>query len=750
MRSMLAAVALAASVLVACSSTTSTRRATEPERVPSPPRVVPIPAPSTAVDRHGNALTPVSMQTVEIPPPVIKVGLESDQVSARFPRTETGYVIVAPDGPWEIRRGFRLDAPVDEVKARFAIQVGAMTDLGGAEALAARVRRETELATKLHFDTESTTYKVLAGDFESENAAQPSRTSLVSAGYPRNIFIVRRPADAGFERKLTLVDDEGDAHVFSAGSLLVARADGSPIAVGAKTYRGAVRVLVNTRGALNVINELNLDDYVRGVVPNEMGPAVFDSLEALKAQAMAARTYAISRMGEYRAEGYDICATPACQVYGGHSTEHSLSNRAVDETRLLVITWNGKPIDALYTSTCGGETSDVGVMFPGRSEPYLRRARCVELDAMEIAGRRAGPSLDARGMRADVMRQLIEAHVGSLSAVWSAAAVKSAVESAGAIAGVQPRMTGSPASSRRRDVLRYLAEVWVLGDAARRLVLPEDVDYMFGSGASGDDAAWVAALLVKFEVAKGNVLSRASLDEAMPRDELYGLLYGWLMQTGKLGENGGAVVALDDRRLTLRAKGRESVYSLDAGLPAYHSVNKRYAEAARVPVQIGDQAVVVLRDRTPVAVAIVSSHDGASFDQRSSWASWVRSYTEDDLVASISRRNPIRRLDGIRIAGRDDSGRVTSLEVRADGKSFTLEGLPIRWSLGVPDNLFVFETSRDPSGLTRYVFLGKGWGHGVGLCQNGAFGMGLRGFTAEEIVKHYYAGVSVEPYRWQP
>jgi stage II sporulation protein D len=719
---------------------------------PRPPLVEPAPdvpsSPPRPAVRAGNALSPIDGAGIRIPAPVIKVGLESDQASMAFPRADGGYVIVAPEGAWSIQRGFRLDAPVDRVESRFAIQIGAMTDRRSADALAARIERESDLPAKLHFDTASTTYKVLAGNFESEEAAQPSKTVLIGKGYPRDIFVVSRPSDVRFENRITLVDDEGDHHVFTAESLLVAMGDGTPVTIGDKTFRGAARVLVNSRGALNVINELNLDDYVRGVVPNEMGPSVFDSLEALKAQAMAARTYAISRMGEYRAEGFDICATPSCQVYGGHSTEHPLSNRAVDETKLLVITFGGEPIDALYTSTCGGETSDVGVMFPGRSEPYLKRVRCVELDLMAVEGRGPGPAFDAQGMRADIARSIVENRTGSLAAAWSASQVRSAVEAAGEIAGSSPRLGVAPASSRRRDVLRYLADAWQLGDAARRLLLPEDVDYMFGAGASRDEAAWVAALLVKYEVAEGNVLSRASLEEAMPRDELFGLLYGWLVQNGRIREAAGAIVALDGRSLTIRQKGKETTFRLGDAVQVFHGLNERYAEAERVPVQIGDQSLVVLLEGAPVALAVISSHDGAAFDQRSSWSSWVRTYTEDELVASISRRNPIRSLEGIRIEGRDDSGRVTSLEVRADGKSFSLEGLPIRWSLGVPDNLFVFEASRDRSGTTTYTFLGKGWGHGVGLCQNGAFGMGLRGFTAEEIVRHYYTGVTIEPYRW--
>ncbi|PYQ47116.1 MAG: hypothetical protein DMF59_19760, partial [Acidobacteria bacterium] len=99
-----------------------------------------------------------------------------------------------------------------------------------------------------------------------------------------------------------------------------------------------------------------------------------------------ARTYAVRNLGQFRTEGYDICPGPACQAYKGFSGEEQLSDQAVHESAGLIMTYQGQPIDALYTATCGGETSDVGTMFPGRNEPYLKRARCVELQMTSIAG----------------------------------------------------------------------------------------------------------------------------------------------------------------------------------------------------------------------------------------------------------------------------------------------------------------------------------------------------------------------------
>src|SRR5205823_10480508 len=194
-----------------------------------------------------------------------------------------------------------------------------------------------------------------------------------------NLLIVRRPTDQPFQKRHQAVDDEGESFELDSEAVLVIPSTADTITIGDKPYRTAARVFINARGTYNVMNELNLEDYLRGVVPAEMGSKIFDELEAQKAQAIAARTYAVRNLGQFGAEGYDICPGPACQAYKGFAGEEALSDQAVKETAGLIMTFSGQPIDALYTATCGGETSDVGTMFPGRNEPYLRRARCVEM-----------------------------------------------------------------------------------------------------------------------------------------------------------------------------------------------------------------------------------------------------------------------------------------------------------------------------------------------------------------------------------
>ena len=92
------------------------------------------------------------------------------------------------------------------------------------------------------------------------------------------------------------------------------------------------------------------------------------------------------------------------------------------------------------------------------------------------------------------------------------------------------------------------------------------------------------------------------------------------------------------------------------------------------------------------------------------------------------------------------SGRVVELAVLGgrDREELVLKGLKVRWGLGLRENLFVIDREKDPKGaVQRFVFTGKGWGHGVGLCQVGAFGMARSGSTYEQILAHYYTGTTL-------
>lgn len=715
----------------------------------TPPATLPditdaTPTSQTAPVRSTNALTPVASMPRTIAEPRIRVGLMSDQSTVSFPRTTDGYYLVTAQGPSVLKRGFTATAPLANAPVRYAVQVSAISDQGSAQTLVEKLRSETGLRVDTVFDVANGQYKVLAGDFESSDAATPTRANLTERGYGKDLMTVRRPSDQPFEKRITIVDDEGDQASFDGPSLLVMPATAQTITIDKQPYRSGARLFINARGLINVINEVNFEEYLYGVVPSEMGPSIYDEVEALKAQAVAARTYAFRNLKQFESEGYDICPGPACQAYKGFSVEHELSTRAVRETTGMIVTMGGKPVDTLYSATCGGETSDVSTMFPGRNDPHLKRVNCVELEMLSVAGRADSGLLDEEDVDARLFAAL--AGVPETSSAWSAREVSQATVAAMRLAGWTEMNQPLPASSRRGDVLEYLDTMMNLGRAGQALTMSEDRRYWFPQTSNVEAVPYlVAAFLTKFGIEPTQYIDRVSLAAPMPRAELYALLLSWVREHNVLTNAEGKILTLDGRRVTLKAKGETSAYTLPANIPIFRKLGDRYQEYTKVPVLAGDRMTVVLSpSKTPVAAIVQANYDGASFDRTSSFANWTRSYRADELVPSINRRQPITQLVDIRPVSIDAAKRIAEMEFTAEGgRKFTLKGLPIRWSLNVPDNLFVFDKTKDPDGVDRYTFYGKGWGHGTGMCQVGAYGMAFRGWTFDRILTHYYTGVEI-------
>lgn len=140
------------------------------------------------------------------------------------------------------------------------------------------------------------------------------------------------------------------------------------ISVKGKWYRGFF-IIYNQNGSLVVINKVEIEDYIKGVVPSEM-PSSW-SYEAHKAQAVAARSYALANLGKRASHGYDLKDTPADQAYGGASAETAKTNKAVKETEDIVLIYNLKIIPAYYSASAGGQTSSCAAVWT-KNLPYLQ------------------------------------------------------------------------------------------------------------------------------------------------------------------------------------------------------------------------------------------------------------------------------------------------------------------------------------------------------------------------------------------
>lgn len=141
-------------------------------------------------------------------------------------------------------------------------------------------------------------------------------------------------------------------------------------------YRGVLE-LQNVMGKIYVINILNIDEYLYSVVPSEI-PALWDQ-EALKAQAIAARTYAYYHIFNNKDKGnnkYDLDATTRFQLYQGIPSEKPSTSKAVDSTSGIILTFYHQPIISYFHSTCGGKTIDDRFVWPGKDMQYLRGIHC--------------------------------------------------------------------------------------------------------------------------------------------------------------------------------------------------------------------------------------------------------------------------------------------------------------------------------------------------------------------------------------
>jgi stage II sporulation protein D len=159
----------------------------------------------------------------------------------------------------------------------------------------------------------------------------------------------------------------------TAPAVLEASTPGGTIKVGGKLYRAKLIVRPDEGKTLTAIAEMSMENYLLGVVPYEMEPDW--PLEALKAQAVVARTYAYYNLGKHRKAGFDLTADTSSQVYGGLGRENDVVRQAVRTTRGEVLGYGGELLQVFYHACCGGHTSDAGVVWGGKTVPPLKGVR---------------------------------------------------------------------------------------------------------------------------------------------------------------------------------------------------------------------------------------------------------------------------------------------------------------------------------------------------------------------------------------
>ena len=204
-------------------------------------------------------------------------------------------------------------------------------------------------------------FSVFAGRFNSDDEAEDLKNQISALGFNSKIV---SPPPYGV---LVLCEDKIWTGSVSSGVRLIPLSFSAKI--NDKEYRGFFEFYRDEKSDMAAVNVLGTEDYLKGVVPREVSASWHT--EAVKAQAIVARTYAVTNMNKFKSYGFNVDDTVSSQVYGGVSSENELTNKAVDETAGKLVMYDSKPAEVFFFSSSGGATENVENVWGGTSRPYL-------------------------------------------------------------------------------------------------------------------------------------------------------------------------------------------------------------------------------------------------------------------------------------------------------------------------------------------------------------------------------------------
>jgi len=695
-----------------------------------------------------------------IPKPVIRVGLGTNLKDLRI-RSSSGMKI------YEVNTGYRIvndDAAEAEIKGagqklteKYVILLAHAKEREEADQLAASFRSRFGAGVSVAEDRDDDAagvFEVKLGDFLTRGDALAKVAELNAAGF-KDVWIDREEMIEEPSRPLwMLVGNELKSLDRSSELYFIPANPQSYLTLSGKSYRGFL-VLSGTPRGIVVVNYVNIEDYLKSVVPGELSPGQFNAIEALKAQAVAARTYALKNMKQFDQFGYDLVDTPRSQLYVGMASESPLSTRAVEETKGEVVRYRGELINALYTSTCGGRTEDAEKVFAGRPVPYLKSVDCASEKQKEWSIEAKAPvapiTVDGRNASLDVAL-LIGLGIVPMGAeppdFRKEAGFDEAVEwiqDVRRIVGVKDRgFVPDSASLNFTSLARLLVEAFGWQPRIEELLLPGEIDFLLKDlpQVQGKDRGPMAYCFQSglFPASvrtgePGRSVSRAELAVALARvirDYKDFFKTGTFRAAGK----GTIEVGQDFDRRTL---------ALSNHVRLLRTIEGDTSFATKLTL-LGGESIRWLERAGQVAYLEVFYPPNSNvLDRSSRFNRWQVRTSREDLERLINQSYAIGALADIAVRSRGDSGRVTELELKGSASSAIVRGFQIRAALGLRDTLFVIDRSYDEQGrVDQFTFSGRGWGHGVGLCQVGAYGMAVAGAKYPDILKKYYTGVKID------
>jgi stage II sporulation protein D len=595
----------------------------------------------------------------------------------------------------------------------------------------------------------------------ANDAKEKSAMTTATAAATPKVRLTSRAIAPGRE---LIAFARGAAPLFhSSAPLTFASSDETtaPVRFNDKPFRGKIEVFANTRGALTVVNVIGLEDYVRGVVPNELS---YPAIEALKAQAIAARTYALKNRGQFSAEGYDLLPTTRSQVYRGLSSETDLTSRAVEETRGIIATYHGEPINALYTSTCGGRTEDAENIF-NQAVPYLRGRECAAEGKAAFAPFMIKSSRDLFEIKDE--RDLVFARDAAVLAINGFAVPADKVSSS----WLSSHLSGSevrewlnvvarlarntsfkvPDDATKTPAFSTALMAAVYGNGrADTLLNSADADYLLGFH-DGDQIPIANRADVAMLVRDGalSLFADATLrpNETMSRARALHAIARLLESRNLLALQKGVSRPASGGIMMLRSnKGKDMPIVVNREAFLFREFGENLFQMKSLALVGAEPLVFHVNSKGEVDyLEVRPAANGAAADRFSSVTNWTAELSVGAVQARLGRSvRGIGTITDLRIAARGSSRRVIDLEVVGTQGIGHVRGGRIRSALGLKEQLFVIDrVYNENDRVAGFIFTGRGWGHGVGMCQFGAYGLAKQGLTVDQILKTYYTGIEL-------
>lgn len=699
-------------------------------------------------------------QGYSIPQPVIRIGLGVDLKDIQIISSggmniyevDTNYRLIAEDTDEAFIKG-----NVEKLTEKFVIQVAQSKEEEDAEIIAQGLKKLIENKVYVRRNTEERlieNYQVLVGDFLTRDDALDFIKKLNQAGIEDTWILQENITEK--ESKPLWILTEGELESLSDDAVLyfIPSSPQSILTFNNRDYRG-IFVLRTSPNGLVLINILNLDDYLRSVVPSELSPYDFREIEAHKAQAVAARTYAIKNLKLNDDLGFDLCDTPKSQFYMGMNAEHPLSNLAVEETKGEVALYNGKLINALYTSTCGGMTENAEEIFGGRPLPYLTSTEC-------NYEKKKSWSLTSENTLIPIY--LNETNLSSEIA---------SLQSLGAI----PKET-DPFFYKERvsyeEALDWIEKVLeIFGEENDQLIMePTALNFLTFSHLIVNAFGWqerVESLLLESEmdsylsdfhemegdpqeslnflIQEGILPSLQDLEDperVLARGEL--IYYLWKVVEGQWNLNHqGLFKGIESDKIVVEERGRDRKLMFSPRAFLLKRYNGDYSFTPQLYL-LGRERIRWLESEGEILLLeVIYPSQSGILDPSSDYHSWDVKRSREELQERINQYYPIGQLMDVVPLKKGVSQRVVELLIAGTESQATVKGFRIRKILGLKETLFIIEREYNDGGrVVNFTFRGKGRGHGVGLCQVGAYGLAREGADYQKILKNYYHGIKIE------